>query len=54
MVKIVVRLDLSNYSLQELFNLYRLKVLSTNEVIAEMRNRGMQEIEIIGRIRAAG
>ncbi len=54
MTKIIVRLDLSRYSPTDLFHLYRMKLLTKEEVVGELKDRGMNEVEIIGRIRAAG
>lgn len=54
MNKVIIRLDLSRYSVEELLDLYSLQILNRDEVMEEMRERGMKDLEIIGRIRAVG
>jgi hypothetical protein len=53
MRKVLIRLDLSAYSVDELFRLRSLRILSRDEIMEEMRERGIREWEIVERTRSA-
>ena len=52
-MKVLVRLDLSNYSVDEILELLQMKVLTRSEVELELLGRGISDITILLRTRAA-
>ena len=52
MVKIMVRLDLSQYTVEQVLELRALRLLSWGEVTAELRTRGISDVQILKYTRA--
>lgn len=53
MTKINLKLNLTNYSKEELIELYNLKILTKSEITTELRSRGLSEWAVILMLRAA-
>lgn len=52
MVKIMIRLELGKYKVTELMDMKKLKLLTKEEVAAELHTRGVDDYKIIKLMRA--
>ena len=53
MVKVLIRLELGKYSVDELITMWKLSILSRDEVVNEMKQRNMDEFKILSILRAS-
>jgi len=52
MTKVLIRLELGEYSVNELIAMWKLNILTREEVRSEMMERGMNELKILSILRA--
>ena len=50
---VLIRLELGKYSMDELISLFKMNILSRDEIMSEMKRRGMNEFKILTILRAS-
>lgn len=51
---ILIRLDLSKYTIATVLELYRERIVSKEEVMDELRERGLNELQVLFAVRRVG